>query len=154
AVSVSSDTEAEALVFDLQQHGYRVRTTVEQEHTGRLATARLDPPGEPQPGIVVDLLFASSGIEPEIAAEAELIELLPGLNVRVATVPQLVALKVLARDDARRPQDLIDLRSLLAVSTDADLGEVRALLRRIHERRFDRGRDLLGAFEELLGAQP
>jgi hypothetical protein len=88
---------------------------VEQEAVGRLATARLRRSSEPA-SPVIDLLFASSGIEPEVVAEADAIELLPQLRVRVATTGHLIALKVLARDDVTRPQDAGDLRALLGAS--------------------------------------
>ena len=78
AVSVTDDSEAEALVRGLQVHGYRVAAIVEQEATRRLATVRLIPPGERERGVVVDLLFASSGIEPEIVAGAEPLSLARG----------------------------------------------------------------------------
>jgi len=64
-------------------------------------------------GPVVDLLFASSGIKQVAVAEAEPIQLLPDLTVKVARTGHLVALKVLSRDDARRRQDFVDLRALL-----------------------------------------
>lgn len=70
---------------------------------------------------VVDLLFASSGIEPEIVADAEVLDLLPTFRIRVATTGHLIALKVLSRDDVRRPQDLVDLRALLQVASRIDL---------------------------------
>ena len=68
AVSVGSDTEAEDLVRRFGQAGYGIKAVVEQEAQDRLATARLLPPGEPEEGLVLDLLFASSGIEPELVA--------------------------------------------------------------------------------------
>lgn len=40
----------------------------------RLATVRMTATG----GVVVDLLFASSGIEPEVATRAERLDVLPG----------------------------------------------------------------------------
>jgi len=52
---------------------------------------------------VIDLLFASSGIEPEVVADAEPIELLPDLTMGVARTGHLLALKVLSRDDVSRP---------------------------------------------------
>ena len=73
---------------------------------------RVVPPGTSHDGIVLDLLFASSGIEPELVAAAEPLEVWPALCVPVPRVGHLLALKVLARDDVRRPQDLADIRSL------------------------------------------
>jgi len=94
AVAVASDAEAEALIRNLRARGYGIGALVEQEVAGRLATVRLTrspAPFDP----VVDLLFASSGIEPEVVAEADAIELLPKLRICVATTGHLIGLKVL-----------------------------------------------------------
>jgi predicted nucleotidyltransferase len=150
AVAVASDAEAEALVFELQSRGYRTLAAVEQEAVGRLATVRLLPPGEGQSGVLVDLLFASSGIEPEIAGAAEPLEIVPGLEVPVARIGHLMALKVLARDDRGRPQDLDDLRALIVEAGPEDLADAGAALRLIEARGFHRGRRLSEDFERLL----
>lgn len=105
AVAVATDVEAEALIHRLQASGYGVDALVEQEAVGRLATVRLTRSSTGQTP-VIDLLFASSGIEPEVVAEADPIELLPNLTMAVARTGHLIALKVLSRDDLRRPQDL------------------------------------------------
>ncbi|MBN1655552.1 MAG: hypothetical protein JXA30_17425 [Deltaproteobacteria bacterium] len=62
AVSVTDDGEAEALVYTLQNRGYRTITSVEQEAKKRLATIKLISPE----GVKVDLMFANTGIEAEI----------------------------------------------------------------------------------------
>ena len=62
AVSVASDAEAESVTARLVGAGCRVVATVEQIATGRLATVRLVV-GATADAPVVDLLFASSGIE-------------------------------------------------------------------------------------------
>jgi hypothetical protein len=41
AIAVEDDAEAEAIVFELQGHGYSILATVEQSTTHRLATVRL-----------------------------------------------------------------------------------------------------------------
>jgi len=149
-VAVADDREAEALVRDLLPHGYRVASLVEQEATRRLATARLIPGVEDEKGVVLDLLFASSGIEPEIVAAAEILEVAPGLRVPVATIGFLIALKVLARDDRTRPQDRLDLVALLAAAAPSDVEQARAALAQITERGFQRGKDLVRDLEDLL----
>lgn len=149
AVSVIDDSEAEALVRELQGLGYGVATIVEQEATRRLATVRLIPPGERDRGVVVDLLFASSGIEPEIVASAESVEVMPGLSLPVAQTGHLIALKILARDDEHRPQDHVDLVALKARADEASWDMARDALTLVTERRFDRGRDLLTALDQL-----
>jgi len=80
AVAVESDAAAGAFVFALTQRGYQSVTVVEQRATGRLATARLRVPGTSR--LLLDTLFASSGIEPEIARSAEALEILPGSSFR------------------------------------------------------------------------
>jgi len=147
AVLVADDRDAEALVHALHGHDWRVVTAIEQDVAGRLATVRLASAGADVRGAVVDLLFASSGIEPEIVAAAEPIEAVPGFGVPVARLGHLIALKVLARDDRTRPQDRVDLAALLARADAATLAEVRDSLALVTRRGFHRGRDLLGALD-------
>jgi len=128
-----------------------VIATVEQDAVGRLATARLIPPGEDAAGIVVDLLFASTGIEAETVAGAEPMEIFEGLTVRVARTPHLIAMKVLASDPVRRPQDMQDLGALIRAALPVDLESASKLLRRIGERGFARGKDLVADLAALLG---
>jgi predicted nucleotidyltransferase len=152
AVAVASDREAESIVFHLQALGYRILAVLEQKATARLATVRLRPPGEREGGVIVDLLFASSGIEPEITQAAEVLEIVPGLRAPVATLGHLMALKVLARDDRERPQDFDDLRALLAEAEPRDVDDARAALRLIEERGYHRGRELLPELEKIVGS--
>jgi predicted nucleotidyltransferase len=150
AVAVASDREAEALVLRLQSRGYRTLAAIEQEAVGRLSTVRLLPPGEGRAGVVIDLLFASSGIEPEVVRDAEKLEIVAGLEAPVARTGHLLALKVLARDDRDRPQDLDDLRALLQEAGPRDLADARAALDLIAARGYQRGRSLRADFERLV----
>jgi len=150
AMAVTDDRDAEEIVFRLQGLGYRVVTTLEQDVTGRLATVRLQGSEVEDAGALLDLLFASSGIEAEVAAQAELLELLPGISAPVARLGHLIALKVLARNDRLRPQDAMDLRSLFRGSSEPDLALARESLALIHARGFDRGRDLPAALQQAL----
>ena len=151
AVAVANDAQAEALVHTLRTLDYRIESVVEQKAVGRLATVRLVRGPAPR-APVVDLLFASSGIETEVVTEAEVLELLPRLSMRVATTGHLIALKVLSRDDAARPQDLVDLRALLRVATEAELDRARRALALIAARGFHRGRNLIADLNGLLRA--
>jgi hypothetical protein len=148
AVAVADDSVAEELVRDLLGDGYSLLGTIEHE-SGRLATARLARNVDGV-DVVVDLLFASSGIEPEIVAMAETIEIAPGLPLPVATTGHLIALKLLARDDDTRPQDLADLLALREVASRADLELARAALILITDRGFSRDRDLIVALNDLI----
>jgi len=153
AIAVTGDADAERAIAGLQGRGYRVQAVIEQEATGRLATTRLIPPGEDPSGIVLDVLFASSGIEPEIVAAAETLDVLPGLAVPVATVGHLVALKLLARDDRTRPQDRVDLAAQVRAAADSDVEQARLAVTLIDARGFARGRDLAEGLRELLHEQ-
>jgi predicted nucleotidyltransferase len=99
--------------------------------------------------VVIDLLFASSGIEHEVADAAESVDIVADLPLPVARTGHLIALKLLARDDERRPKDAEDLRALLAVATPDDVGLARAAVRLISSRGFDRGRDLAADLDAL-----
>ena len=149
AVAVQGDAEAESIVHGLVESGYVVVMTVEQDETERLATVRLLPPGESLRGVVADLLFASSGIEPELVAEADAVEILPGLVVPVAKVGHLIALKILSAS-LSRPQDAADLRALATVAAPADLELAKQALALIEARRFARGKRLLEEFGRLV----
>lgn len=151
AVAVPDDAAAEAVVRALLVAGYRVAAMVEQDATGRLATARMLPPAAAADAAVADLLFASSGIESEIVAGAEQMEIVPGLVVPVARTGHLIALKLLARDDESRPMDAADLRALRSVADPAEWALARDGVRLISSRGYDRGRDLAAALRELTG---
>lgn len=149
AVVVEDDSEAERLVATLLTNRYRLTASVEQDATGRLATVRLVPPGIGGEGTVADLLFASSGIEVEIAAAAEILEIVPGLAIPVARTGHLIALKLLSRDDETRPLDAADLQALRAVADADELELAREAVHLIVARGYHRGRDLEAALVAL-----
>jgi predicted nucleotidyltransferase len=148
-VAVSDDEAAEQLLRGLVARRYVLVATVEHDPSERLATARLASPAGPGYELIVDLLFASSGVESEIADRAEPLELLEGLVVPVARLGDLLALKLLSRDDDTRPQDAADLRALLAVAAADDLALARETAALIDARGYARGRDLAAALELL-----
>ena len=150
AVQVASDEEAEELLWKLQQRGYAVGTVLEHEKLRRLATARLTWRGDGKEPTVLDILFASSGIEPAIVASAAPLEVLPGVRLPVARVGHLVAMKLLAQNDRSRPQDADDLRALLAVASPAELRRAREALREIQSLGAHRGKRLLVAMDRLM----
>jgi hypothetical protein len=144
AVAVDSDATAEQVVFGMQRSGYLIETIIQQRSSGRLATARLSRgPKEP----TVDLLFAASGIEPEVAACATTLQVLKH-PVPVATVGHLIAMKLVSFDDERRPHDRVDLLELAKVADDAEWARAELAVRLIGERGFGRGRDLAAALNE------
>jgi predicted nucleotidyltransferase len=152
-IATASDQEAELLAGDLRSSGYDIEAMLEDTRSHRLATVRLRPTRARTRSVVVDLLFASSGIEGEIVAAADALEIIRGLTVPVATVGHLIALKVLARDDRYRPQDHDDLRALTRIASKADLMAARKALALIHARGFDRDRDLVASLDAFMTSE-
>lgn len=153
AVAVTTDAEAELLVAALQARGYRLLNAIEQTATGRLATVRLSSPGARRGGVVVDLLFASCGIEPEIVAKARRVAVLPHVSVPVARPAHLVAMKVLSLSPERR-QDAIDLDALAPLLNRQERVAARQAVRLIEGRGYHRGKELARTLEELLSTGP
>lgn len=148
-VAVGTDTEAESIVHGMVQRGYRLGMVIEHKAAGRLSTARLAPPGAEEGGIIVDLLFSSSGIESELVEAAQVVDIGGGLPVPVARPGHLVALKLLSTSD-QRPQDRLDLVALRDVLNEAELALAREGVRLIVARGYARGRDLVAALDELI----
>lgn len=149
AITVADDNAAEAILAGLNGSGYRVVAAVEQDAVGRLAIARMRDSRDPDGDLIVDLLFASSGIEPEIVAAADRVEVLPGLMMPVAVIGHLIAVKLLARDDQTRPQDAADLVALREEASEEDMAIARVAVELIMERGFNRDRDLREALAEF-----
>jgi hypothetical protein len=145
ALRVRDDADAEHLARELGARGYAVVALVEHDEAKRLATLRLRSPSE----VTVDLLMASSGIEPEIVARATAVAIEGVGEVPVAQPEELLAMKVLSMDD-RRLQDRIDAVTLLEVNREIDLQRVRTNLRLIEERGFHRKQDLAAKLQSLL----
>lgn len=146
-VLVADDEDAERLIFDLRSSGYSPVATVEHQRHARLATARLASPS----AIVVDLMFANCGIEPEIVARATRVALELIGEVPVAASEELVAMKVLSMTE-RRLQDRLDVQRILQSTPSVDLERVRANLLLIAEREYHRGQDLEAKLATVLAA--
>lgn len=149
AIAVEDDTAAEQIIRGLLGIGYRLVQQLEHDRARRLASVRFALPDESRFGIVVDLLFASSGIEREVVAAAEELEALPGLRMRVASAAHLTALKILAG----RRQDRADVDALLRGLDAAGHDVVRAALDLIARRGFDREKDLARAYRRALASR-
>jgi predicted nucleotidyltransferase len=143
AVAVATDSEAEDVVHRLRSRGYAPVEVLEQDYVERLSGVRLARRGS---DVIVDLLFASSGIENEIVASADRLEVLPRLTVPIATTAHLMALKVLAG----RNQDLTDLGYLISAASTTDLDTAREVVKLIQARGFSRGQDVVADLESLI----
>ena len=148
-VAVDDDREAEDLVRSLRSAGYRVIAIVEQEEAGRIATVRLVSVEGHGDDVVLDLLFASSGVEHEVVGTAEELEVFEDVTAPVASVASLIALKLLARDDVVRPQDRVDLVALLHVASSSDMATAYDLAVLISDRGYHRGKDLTAELDAI-----
>lgn len=148
-LDVRDDADAEALVFALRADGYVMTATIEQAARHRLAAARVRDPD----GVGCDLMFASNGIEREIVSRATSIEVVPGVVVPVARVEELLAMKVLAAC-GERPQDRLDVLSLVEFNPGYDGRIVRDLLTDIERRGYAREQSLVPKFEAMLAGVP
>jgi predicted nucleotidyltransferase len=146
AISVKNDDEAEKIVLNFRQAGMTILAMLEQEAVGRLATVRLNV--DPNSEIITDLMFSSSGIEPEIVEAAKVMRVLTTTNAPVAQTGHLIALKVLARSESRL-QDSIDLQKLLSVADEGERNRAREAVKLITERGYNRGKDLESDLEHL-----
>jgi nucleotidyltransferase AbiEii toxin of type IV toxin-antitoxin system len=144
AIAVESEEDAQQVVYGMQRAGFFVEAIIEHRTSRRMATARLRQ-GPKSP--MVDLLFAASGIEAEVASSATR-EAVLGQPVPVACVGHLIAMKLVSFDEKRRPQDQLDLTALSQVADDAEWARAEAAVRLITERGFGRDRDLKAALEE------
>jgi hypothetical protein len=149
AIAVDDDVAAERIARALFARGYLFQASVEQEAGGRLMTVRLIPPGTEGKGSMVDLLFASSGIEREVVAAATEEEVVEGLRARVATRGHLIAMKLLSERPGR-PQDSPDLLALIRESDESDLATAREGIRLIESRGFARGKDLQATLDHYV----
>lgn len=149
-VAVDDDQEAEQFAHAWTASGFVIHSVIEQDVTNRLATIRSHRPGS-ENEVVIDLLFASSGIEPEVTAEARHLEIAPDITVPVARPGHLFALKLLSADPTTRPQDSIDLNNLAAYLDPAERDATLKAVRLIEKRGFHRERNLESLMEEWLG---
>jgi hypothetical protein len=143
AIAVANDPEAEDVVHRLSGSGYHPVEILEQDYVERLSGVRLERSGS---DVIVDLLFASSGIENEVVASATRINVLPRLSAQVATTGHLIALKILAG----RNQDLTDLGSLIPAASAEDLETARQAVRLIQARGFNREQNVVADLDKLI----
>lgn len=143
AVAVADDSEADGVVYRLRSRGYQPGVVLEQTYTDRTRTVRLVCSGS---RTIVDLLFASSGIEREIVSAATRVEVADGIRVPVATTGHLIAMKTLAGRD----RDRLDLSSLIEAASAADLKQAREAVRLIKSRGFSRGQDVAADLEQYI----
>ncbi len=142
AVAVDSYEELVRIERKLLSRGYSDSQLLMHAMPTRKMGLRLRTPTTCSRPLALDLLYASSGIEHEIVASAQLLEILPGVQIPVASRPHLIAMKVRSVDDAERIRDQADLRQLLFGATKQEIDLARAALALINERGFADGKNL------------
>ena len=143
AIDIEDDARAEALVQKLGTVGFRAGAVAEHGAVGRLAMIRLI-----DDDTTIDMLRASSGIEDEVVAVAESLEVVRGVVIPVARVGHLIALKLLSVSPGRET-DTLDLRHLAAIATPAEWDRAADAVEKITARGYSRGRDLASDLRSL-----
>ncbi len=146
AVALEGDAEAERLVNLLFRQGYQMLADLERDD-GRMSTARLTCPPVRGTEFVLDLIFATTGIERDIVRRAEQRAVFPRFTAAVACLGDLVAMKLLSVSE-RRMKDDTDLIELLERSTPADIETVKDAISAIMAEGLNRGRDLGASLAE------
>ena len=150
AVSPSSPEDLETFVTCLEAIGYFNRQLLMHVQPTHRLGWRLFHKSQRGYDIPLDLLSSSSGIEREVVAAASLVEILPSLLVPIASRAHLIAMKVVSENSSDRIRDRMDLQGLIATATDSDLAESKSALLLIASRGFDRGKDVISVFDDLL----
>jgi hypothetical protein len=133
--------DAQALVGALQKGGFTPRFPDDVE------IARVIPLVHRATKMPLDLVLAGPGLEQEFLDRARPIDF-DGVRVPAMSVEDLVVSKVLAG----RPKDLDDVRNVLAVQVDVDVGYIRAVLGDLEDALGQS--DLLPTFERALATRP
>jgi predicted nucleotidyltransferase len=148
AVFLETETEQDNLVKDLTQAGFFDKQLIMHLSPVRKLGVRLRVPAVSS-SVPVDLLYSSSGIEKEVIASAQLVEMFPNIFIPVATLAHLLAMKIVSENEIDRMQDTLDIQGLIKEATQKDLEHAKTAMRLIQQRGFSRGKDLLLRFEEL-----
>jgi len=148
AIAVDSDEVAEGLIREFQLLDFQPATLLENKLHKRISTVRLL--SKESPNVFVDILFSTSGIEKDVCGSAELIEILPDLKLRVATLASLIAMKILSSTNVKRKQDVLDLSNLISDASSEDLKEARRLVVLIESRNFNEGFNLSEMLERMI----
>ena len=125
----------------MEANGFRLRVTATDDFVAR---TRVLPFVHPATRLPVDVVLAGPGIEEHFLDRAEF-HVLEGVRVPIATVEDLVTMKILAG----RPKDLDDAKGMLrARSEEIDLDHVRRMLQLLEEALSQS--DLIPQLEQLI----
>ena len=125
----------------MEANGFRLRVTATDDFVAR---TRVLPFVHSATRLPVDVVLAGPGIEEQFLDRAEF-HVLEGVRVPIATVEDLVTMKILAG----RPKDLDDAKGMLrARSEEIDLDHVRRMLELLEEALSQS--DLIPQLEQLI----
>jgi hypothetical protein len=129
--------------------GCGIHANSEQKTAKNLATCRLIERANPD-GSIVDLFFASFGIEDEVLLSVSEEEIAEGILRPIVQAEDLIAIKLLAISNRNRPRDSEDILNLLEHAPAARLERIRELLRLMAERRPATATGLEQRLDELI----
>jgi hypothetical protein len=132
-VSWATRSHALAAILRLQRRSHKVwhiRHDKLGEVVGVLPRVSKD---AAQPGVLIDLLPRACGFEAEIVRAARRMTAM-GVELPVARIGHLIAIKIKAMHDLQRARDGRHLRALLELATDEERDLARAALKLSIER--------------------
>lgn len=147
AVCVADHHERRRAVDELRARAYRWEASFANDAMVSFAVPEAG-------GLRLDLLFSLAGIETEVAQHAVRLTLAPGLELPVARLGDLIALKLLSAGQPGREHDLRDLRALVGVATAVDLDHSRAAIGLLIARGAASRETLEAKLEQLLADKP
>lgn len=142
-LAVTDEHQAEKAIGFLLSRGWRFEREL-NDKKGRISSIRLRGPGRGD--LIVDCLIELCGIETEVVTSSELMVVSAGLEMPVANLAALIALKVLAG----RPKDQQDIEALLSYAKAEEIQLARHYLGLIERRGFDRDKDLMSDLDGYL----
>lgn len=148
AVLTKEDQEAEALVRSMQNIGFKAVELAQIRGSTQISNVRML--SAEFPGIYLDLLIGMTGIEAEIVAGATKIEVSSGIVLPVATIPALIAMKVLSSAHKGRRRDIFDLENLILEASNEELKQAEGLVSLIVKRGRNQGEDLNSRLSQLI----
>lgn len=148
ALALRTTEEQEVLIKKLLSRGYHNKQILMQVGPFLTMGCRLQIPSNFSNTISLDLLFNASGIEDEIVEQAAIMDLLPGLKVRIASLGHILAMKIVSQNDGNRIKDKLDVQGLLQAASTEDLSMAREALKLIHSRGRNYKKDLLIELEK------
>jgi predicted nucleotidyltransferase len=134
SVIAKNKNAQEEVIQKLLELGYHSPQILMLVGPTRIIGQRIQMPSEKAISLPIDLIFNSTGIEESIVENAKILEIIHGIKLPVASLGDLIAMKIISQNDSDRLKDRVDLRLLINKALESDLKITRKSLKLIQER--------------------